>query len=646
MKFRLIARNLGLLLLVLCACMALATVVELVGFGSDAGDKEPVAEAFGAGLATSLLLGGGLLYLGRYTPAQRENREEARKRKERWAGPQLTRRDAMLMVATGWVLGAGVAALPFFSWAWLHPVEVAHLVDAVPAAEAESGADVDGAEVETGPARRDRVEAPPLEVLRPEGDADPAPAADGPPRPTAAPEAAPEAPPEAPAPVPAELVEEVEEQTPLRVDPAGRPVNPEGKVVQAAGFDHPFRNFAACYFEAMSGMTTTGASVLGTAPHDIESLPAGLLLWRSLIQWLGGLGIVVLFVAVLPLLGVGGKTLVQFETTGPVKQGVKPRISDAARELWTIYLGLSVSCCALLVWPGGMSFFDAVNHTFTTLATGGFSTRNASAGAYDSVAVDLVLVLFMVLAGVNFGLYHQALHRRWRTIWRDAELRTYLGIIAVATLVIAGFLVGTELTLTTGQTRVAGVFESVRQALFQVVSVMTTTGFSTADFDRWGFLPEFLLVLVMFVGGCASSTGGGIKVVRILTLFKIFAAGLERVYRPTVVRTVKIGGAAITDEVKQGVMMFTLTMIGLFVLGAVVLKVLEPQALDVTSAATASAATLFNIGPGLGAVGPVNNFGFFGTDSLLVMSLLMALGRLEVFALLVVVTPRFWRSAG
>ena len=153
----------------------------------------------------------------------------------------------------------------------------------------------------------------------------------------------------------------------------GQPLNPEGKVVQVAGFDHPFRNFAACYFEAMSGMTTTGASVLGTAPHDIESLPAGLLLWRSLIQWLGGLGIVVLFVAVLPLLGVGGKTLVQFETTGPVKQGVKPRISDAARELWIIYLGLTAACCVLLMWPGGMNLFDAVNHTFTAMATGGFS---------------------------------------------------------------------------------------------------------------------------------------------------------------------------------------------------------------------------------------------------------------------------------
>ena len=363
---------------------------------------------------------------------------------------------------------------------------------------------------------------------------------------------------------------------PGRVNAEGKPLNAEGKVVQAAGFDHPFRNFAACYFEAMSGMTTTGASVLGTAPHDIESLPAGLLLWRSLIQWLGGLGIVVLFVAVLPLLGVGGKTLVQFETTGPVKQGVKPRISDAARELWIIYLGLTAACCVLLMGPGGMNLFDAVNHTFTAMATGGFSTRNASAGAYDSVPVDLILVLFMLLAGVNFKLYHQVIHRRWRTVWKDAELRTYLGIVAVVSLVIAACILGTETTLTTGETRVAGVGESLRQSVFQVVSVMTTTGYATSDYDRWGFFPEFLLVAVMFVGGCAGSTGGGIKVVRILTVFKIFAADLEKVYRPTVVRTVKIGGSAITDSVRGGVMMFVLTMIGLFVIGGVVLRMLEP----------------------------------------------------------------------
>lgn len=569
--------------------MAVAMAAELVGFGSDATDKEPVAEAFAAGLLISAMVGGGLLFLGRRTPGERASRKAAKARGERWVGPQLTRRDAMALVAAGWVLGAGVAALPFFSWAWLHPEEAARV------------AEVQAPLAMPLPGRAEGMQSP----------------------------GAVESPGGAPS---------------LRLNSEGQPLTPEGRVVQVAGFDHPFRNFAACYFEAMSGMTTTGASVLGTAPHDIESLPAGLLLWRSLIQWLGGLGIVVLFVAVLPLLGVGGKTLVQFETTGPVKQGVKPRISDAARELWIIYVGLSLACGALLMAAGGMNLFDAVNHTFTALATGGFSTRNASAGAYDSVAVDLILVLFMILAGVNFGLYHQALHRRWATIWRDAELRTYLGIIVAATLLIAAFLVGTTLTLTTGEEREAGLFEALRHSLFQVVSVMTTTGYATADFDRWGFIPGFVLIGLMFVGGCASSTGGGIKVVRILTLFKIFFADLERVYRPTVVRTVKIGGSAITDAVRQSVMMFTLTMIGLFVAGAVVLRALEPEHLDVVSAATASAATLLNIGPGLHAVGPMNNFGFFGADSLLVMSLLMALGRLEVFALLVVITPRFWRN--
>ncbi len=407
------------------------------------------------------------------------------------------------------------------------------------------------------------------------------------------------------------------------------------------GVRHPFGTFIPCYFEAMSGLTTTGATVLS----HIEVIPESLLLWRATTHWLGGLGIVVLFVAVLPTLGVGGKKLYQVEAPGPQKQGVRPRIRETARILWLIYLLLTLmEVFALGIC--GMSWFDAVCHTFATLATGGFSTMNASIGYYNSWSVDLVIILFMVLAGLNFGLYYQISQRRYDLVWRDPELRAYLMIILFATVVIAGCLLGGRLTTTAGEmTERVNLGEAARHSLFQVVSIQTTTGFCTSDFNLWPFLPKAILILLMFIGASAGSTGGGIKVIRILVAFKVIVSEIERIFRPRVVRAVKLGRNVIDPELRLSVMVYVLSILLLAGIGAMAIMMIEPEdSISFTTAATASIATLNNIGPGLELVGAVGNYGFFSPLSMLVMSLLMVLGRLEMYAILVLIFPRFWRS--
>ena len=403
---------------------------------------------------------------------------------------------------------------------------------------------------------------------------------------------------------------------------------------------HPFRSFVNCYFEAMSGMTTTGATILG----KVEELPPALLLWRATTHWLGGLGIVVLFVAVLPTLGVGGKKLFQVESPGPTKQGVRPRIRETARVLWMIYLGLTITEIVALRLCG-LDWFDSICHTFATLATGGFGTRNASVAAFDSLGVDVIVIVFMVLAGVNFGLYYQLIRRRFGTVWRDPELRLYLAIMIIASVVVVGTLIGGRIVTTSGDTlEAASVGEAARHGVFQVVALQTTTGFCTADFDQWGFLAKAVLLCLMFVGGSAGSTGGGIKVMRILVAFKVMIAEVGRVFRPNVVRPVRVGRTPIEPELRQAVLAYVLGILFLFGLGAMLLMLLEgADRIDFTTAATASAATLNNIGPGLAQVGAVENYGWFSPGSKILMCMLMAVGRLEVYAICVLFVPGFWR---
>ncbi|NOX58092.1 MAG: TrkH family potassium uptake protein [Planctomycetes bacterium] len=408
------------------------------------------------------------------------------------------------------------------------------------------------------------------------------------------------------------------------------------------GTEHPFREPINCVFESMSGLTTTGATVL----TRIHEMPRSILLWRALTHWLGGLGIVVLFVAVLPSMGVGGKRLFRVEAPGPEPEGVHPHIRETARILWLIYLGITaLQIIALRI--AGMDIFNAVCHTFATLATGGFSTTDASLGGYHpNVAIDAIVLFFMVLAGVNFGLYYQLIRRQFKSVFKDPELRLYLGIILFVSTIVTITIANQPIVLTNGETVAPSLVEATRQGLLTTVSMQTTTGFCTSDFNLWPFIAKALLIMVMFVGGCAGSTGGGIKVIRILIAFKVMVAELERVFRPNVVRPLKIGKSTIGPELRLATMAYVFGILLLFGAGTGLLKVMEPAGtIDMTTAASASVATLCNIGPGLAKVGAVENYAWFTTPSKCVLIVLMALGRLEVFAILVLFSPRFWRSA-
>jgi len=402
----------------------------------------------------------------------------------------------------------------------------------------------------------------------------------------------------------------------------------------AADATHIFDRYVNCYFEATSGLTTTGATVV----EKLATLPRGLLLWRSMTHWLGGLGIVVLFVAVLPLLGVGGRRVYKIEAPGPTPEGVTPRIQDTARILWLIYVGLTVlEMVALRIC--GMSWFDATCHTFATLATGGFSTSDASVAGFPATLIHIVFIVFMVLAGINFGLYHQLIRRQWRPVLRDPELRAYLLIILVATVLVTFSLHRRP----PDGSDYGSLGTTIRDALFQVVSIQTTTGFCSADFDQWGAIAKGTLVTLMFVGASAGSTGGGIKVIRVLIAGRVLTSEMEHVYRRNVVRTTKVGRATIDSGLKVATLVYLLGVLLAFVLGAAALHLLEESnGIDLTTAATASAATLNNIGPGLAKVGATENYAWFSAPSKVVMTLLMLLGRLELFTILVLFSPRFW----
>ncbi|MCC5831393.1 MAG: TrkH family potassium uptake protein [Phycisphaeraceae bacterium] len=418
---------------------------------------------------------------------------------------------------------------------------------------------------------------------------------------------------------------------------------------------HVFGRWSAAYFEAVSGLTTTGATVLG----DIEAMPRGLLLWRSLTQWLGGLGIVVLFVAVLPNLGVSGKRIYNVESTAPAHSSVKPRISETAKILWIIYLLLSLTLL-IIFRILGMGWFDGINHTFTVMATGGFSTKNASMGHFQSFWIDGVAILFMFISGINYGLLYRVSRHGLRELIKDPEFRLYACLMIVASLTIALIILNKTFITTamdpeTGEPVVIGrgFFEALRYSTFQTVSLQTSSGFATADYDQWNFAGKFMLVFLMFVGGSAGSTSGGFKVVRVLVAIKAIMAEFERYFRPNVVRPIRLGRQPIAPELRLAVLVYLITGLSLWALGSLALMVLEDgnsvlaeqdKAMTFTTAATASIATLNNIGPGLHQVGPTGSYGWFSSPSLVLMSAMMLLGRLEIFTILVILTPRFWKN--
>ena len=403
---------------------------------------------------------------------------------------------------------------------------------------------------------------------------------------------------------------------------------------------HALGNPVNCYFETMSGLTTTGATVI----VGIPDLPRSVLLWRATTHWLGGLGIVVLFVAVLPSLGVAGKRLFSFESAGPSPQGVRPEIRETARILWLIYVGITVAQ-VLALRVVGMGWFDSICHTFATVATGGFSTQDASIGAYHSAAVDWITIVFMVLAGANFGIYYQLIRRRYATVRADPELRLYLTVILLGGALVSILILGKPVTTTTGETFVAGPVAAARYAFFQTVSIQTTTGFGTADFHHWPDLARVVLVLLMFFGACAGSTAGGIKIIRLWIVLRVLLAEVEHMFRPNVIRPMKVGGTPVSPDLKLSAVTYVAGVMVLWVLGIGILLAIEPSPkCDIITAATASVATLCTIGPGLGEIGPVKNYAWFSDASKLVLALWMLLGRLEIFTIVVLFSPRFWRD--
>lgn len=388
-------------------------------------------------------------------------------------------------------------------------------------------------------------------------------------------------------------------------------------------------SFIDCYFESMSGFTTTGSSILST----IEILPPSLLFWRSLTHWLGGMGIIVLTLAILPFLGIGGMQLFQAEMPGPTKDRLAPRIQDTARILWSVYVGMTV-VLLLLLMLGGVNFFNALCHSFATMATGGFSNHTSSVAFYNSPYVEGVITLFMFLAGVNFSLHYHFLRGRFNAFWENEEFRLYLGIIITATILImaANFFSGT----------ITSFSRNFREVLFQVVTIITTTGFATADFDTWPSVCKVMFISLMFVGGCAGSTSGGIKIVRLLLFFKYAHLQLHRLIHPRQVSAIKLGSAKVPQEVLIGILGF-LALYSAFFLAASI--IVTATGVDIVSGSSAVIATLNNVGPGLNLVGPSQNFGHLPALAKLTLIICMLAGRLELYTLAVLLTPTFWKTA-
>jgi trk system potassium uptake protein TrkH len=386
-------------------------------------------------------------------------------------------------------------------------------------------------------------------------------------------------------------------------------------------------NPVSAVFETMSGFTTTGASVL----TDLELLPKGVMFWRAMTHFFGGMGVLVLCVAILPFLGVGGMQVYRAEMPGPSKDRLTPRIATTAKLLWGVYVLMCVAEAALLR-VGGMSWYDAFCHAFATMATGGFSTRTASVAAFDSVYIEIVIIVFMFLAGCNFALNFRALCGKPLCYFKDAEFRFYLGVWLIGTLILVLNIYGTVYP---------SLGHSIRAAFFQSTSIMTTTGFCTEDFDRWPGASKVLLILLMYIGGCAGSTGGGMKNIRVLVVLKKVMREVHLFMRPQAVLRIKINGEPLTQDVVSHISAFFILFVLVSALGTLFMTFFTP---DLQTAFSSVIATLGNIGPGLGGVGAVQNYAQIPTAGQAFLTLCMMLGRLELYTVVIILMPAFWRK--
>ncbi len=386
-------------------------------------------------------------------------------------------------------------------------------------------------------------------------------------------------------------------------------------------------NFTDAFFETISGFTTTGATIL----TDTESVDKGVLFWRSLTQWIGGMGIIVLAVAILPILGIGGMQLFVAEAPGISPDKLKPRINETAKRLWLIYVGLTLTEMMLL-WIGGMTFYDAINHALTTMATGGFSTKNASIAYYQSPFIQYTIAFFMFLAGTNFTLTYFGLHGKFKTVYRNEEFRYYASFCILLTAIFA-----ISIYMHSGQ----GLEKSFRDGLFQVISIITTTGYVTADYTQWTFSIVVLIFVMMFFGASAGSTAGGVKIVRHIVLIKNSILELKRQLHPSAIIPVRLNKKAVHRNITFNILAFIMIYISIFATGSVVMAWIGA---DFLTAIGSVATCLGNIGPGLGDVGPVDHFASIPDTGKWFLSFLMLLGRLELFTVLILMTPYFWRK--
>jgi len=390
----------------------------------------------------------------------------------------------------------------------------------------------------------------------------------------------------------------------------------------------PDLGYVDAVFESMSGLTTTGATII----TNIDALPRAVLYYRQQLQWLGGMGIIVLAVAILPMLRIGGMQLYRAETPGPMKDAkLTPRITETAKALWLIYVGITVTCI-FAYWLAGMKLFDAIGHAFSTVAIGGFSTHDDSLAFWNNPTVEIVASVFMVVAGINFALHFTAWRRAsMQTYFMDPELKVYASLMFVFALIasFALYFTGTYDTLA----------DSFRYGAFQVISTMTTTGFTTAPFYAWGsFLPVFLILLA-FIGGCAGSTAGGMKVIRVILLYRQSIREVQRLIHPHAIIPVKVGGQRTSDTVISAVWGFFFLYIASF---AIMTILLTATGVDEETAYSSVAACLTNLGPALGDAGP--NYAGLNDTAKVILSVAMLLGRLEIYTLLVLLTPAFWRD--
>lgn len=386
-------------------------------------------------------------------------------------------------------------------------------------------------------------------------------------------------------------------------------------------------SYTDAFFEVMSGFTTTGASIL----NNIESIPHGLLFWRSLTQWIGGMGIIVLSIALLPILGIGGMQLFVAEVPGPTKDKIHPRVKETAKRLWGIYFIFTLLETVLLLL-GGMNLFDSINHAFTTMATGGFSTKQASIAHFDSPFIHYVIILFMFLAGTNFSLHYHVLHANFKSVYKNDEFRFYAKLIFIFTIIVTiGLLINS----------ISSPTDSFRNSLFQVVSIVTTTGFVTSDYESWGVFFQVIFFILLFTGGSAGSTGGGIKMVRHLMLLKNSFLELRRLVHPRAVLPIRFNQSAVPQDIIYNILAFFLFYIAIFVFGTVIMSL---TGLDFLSSMGSVATSLGNVGPAIGSVGPIDNFAHIPDFGKWFLSFLMLLGRLELFTILIIFSPAFYKK--